>query len=126
MERLTEKDAYWYGEEYWVSAKEPDELEIDDVYMKLKEYEDAEEQGLLLRLPYNLGTCGVLYYACEEDSEVYRLRADEVTISKTMISNKFCYLIDSLEFCFEDFGKIIFRTKAEAEKALAEIGKSKV
>lgn len=55
MKRLTEKDAYWYGEECWVSAKEPDELEIDDVYMKLKEYEDAEEQGLLLRLPCKVG-----------------------------------------------------------------------
>lgn len=50
MERLTEREPYWLGEEYWVSAKEPDEAEIDAVYEKLKEYEDLEEQGLLLRL----------------------------------------------------------------------------
>ena len=44
MERLTERDAYWYGEEFWTSAKEPDEEEIDKIYFKLKEYEDLEEQ----------------------------------------------------------------------------------
>ena len=61
MERLTEKDAYWFGEEFWTSAKEPDDEEIDNVYMKLKEYEDLEEQGLLLKLQ------------CKVGDEVYRI-----------------------------------------------------
>lgn len=56
MERLTERDAYWYGEEFWTSAREPDDEEIDSIYMKLKAYEDAEEQGLLLRLPVAIGS----------------------------------------------------------------------
>lgn len=55
MQRLTEKDAYWYGEEFWTSAREPDDEEIDEIYMKLKEYEDLEEQGLLLKLPCKEG-----------------------------------------------------------------------
>lgn len=49
-ERLTERDAYWIGEEFWTSAREPDDEEIDEVYMKLKDYEDLEEQGLLVKL----------------------------------------------------------------------------
>lgn len=49
MERLTEKNPTWIDEEFWVSAEEPDIERIDDVYLKLREYEDAEEQGLLVR-----------------------------------------------------------------------------
>lgn len=50
MKRLTERDAYWYGEEFWISAKEPDEEEIDEVYFKLKEYEDLEEDGVFRKV----------------------------------------------------------------------------
>lgn len=43
MERLTEREPYWLGEEFWTRAREPDEEEIDAVYEKLKKYEDMEE-----------------------------------------------------------------------------------
>lgn len=46
MERLTEKNPLWIDDEMWERACEPDCEEIDAVYRKLKEYEDAEEQGL--------------------------------------------------------------------------------
>lgn len=48
MSRLTERDAYWMGEEFWLSAREPDAEEIDKVYEKLKHYEDLEESGQLI------------------------------------------------------------------------------
>lgn len=48
MSRLTEREPHWLGEEFWVSAQEPDEEELDEVYMKLKHYEDLEEQGRLI------------------------------------------------------------------------------
>ena len=51
MERLTEKNPAWIDDEMWERACEPDCEEIDAVYRKLKMYEDAEEQGLLLQLP---------------------------------------------------------------------------
>ena len=41
MNRLTKQDAYWVGEEFWTSADEPDDDEIDKVYMRLKAYEDT-------------------------------------------------------------------------------------
>ena len=51
MERLSERNPLWIDDELWERACEPDCEEIDAVYRKLKEYEDAEEQGLILRLP---------------------------------------------------------------------------
>ena len=55
MERLTERNPLWIDDELWERACEPDCEEIDAVYRKLKDYEDAEEQGLLLRLPCKVG-----------------------------------------------------------------------
>lgn len=55
MERLTERNPLWIDDEMWERACEPDCEEIDAVYRKLKEYEDAEEQGVLLRLPCGIG-----------------------------------------------------------------------
>ena len=82
---------------------------------------NAEEQGLLLRLPYNLETCGVIYYVDEKDSEIYRLTADKIEISKMMISRKFILTIDSFDFFLEDFGKTVFLTRTEAEQALKKM-----
>lgn len=55
MERLTERNPLWIDDELWERACEPDCEEIDAVYRKLKDYEDTEEQGLLLRLPCKVG-----------------------------------------------------------------------
>ena len=55
MERLTERNPLWIDDEMWERACEPDCEEIDAVYRKLKDYEDAEEQGVLLRLPCGIG-----------------------------------------------------------------------
>lgn len=56
MERLTERNPLWIDDELWERACEPDCEEIDAVYRKLKDYEDTEEQGLLLRLPCGIGS----------------------------------------------------------------------
>ncbi len=56
MERLTERNPSWIDDEMWERACEPDCEEIDAVYRKLKAYEDADEQGLLLWLPCGIGT----------------------------------------------------------------------
>ena len=66
MERLTERNPAWIDDELWESACEPDCEEIDAVYRKLKEYEDLEEQGLLLRLPCGVGT---IVYKVENNAD---------------------------------------------------------
>ena len=94
---------------------------IKECLLKLKSYEDLEEQGLLLKLPYNIANHGIVYFVDEKDLEIYQLRSDKIEISKMMISNDFYYTIDSFDFSYEDFGKMLFLTKEEAEKALKEM-----
>ena len=120
MERLTERNPAWIDDEMWERACEPDCEEIDAVYRKLKEYEDAEEQGLLLRLPYPLGT-EYIYFVDEKDMDVYELDAKKIEASMMPISKKILYTIDYFEILFEDFGKIVFLTREEAEAKLKEM-----
>ena len=103
MKRLTEKDTYWIGEEFWTSAKEPDDEEIDNVYMKLKEYEDLEEQGMLLKKEDAVDE-GYLY-----DWYIHSVSDDEPLWTEAHI-----------EELFNDF---ILIPKEEAEAALAEMEK---
>lgn len=55
MDRLTESNPSWIDDELWERACEPDCEEIDAVYRKLKDYEDLEEQGRLIKLPCKVG-----------------------------------------------------------------------
>lgn len=94
-----------------------------EIIIKLAEYEDLEEQGRLIKLPYPLGT-EKLYFVW--DYEIYELNAKEITFYK---ADKFAIRpyetvisVDSYDFYYDDFGKTVFITKEEAEKALAEMG----
>lgn len=114
MERLTESNPSWIDDELWERACEPDCEEIDAVYRKLKDYEDAEEQGLLLRLPCRVGTI------------VYVLQSDRII--KVIITRYDCFKDGSIWFCFNhgcgksiaEFGKTVFLTREEAEAKLKE------
>lgn len=75
-----------------------------DIVDRLAEYEDAEEQGLLLRLPF------------KEGSTVYHV-----------VSNMICE-VENVDLFFlllsvaeKRFGKTVFLTYEEAERALAEM-----
>lgn len=120
MERLTESNPSWIDDELWERACEPDCEEIDAVYRRLKEYEDLEEQGLLLRLPYPLGT-EYIYFVDIKDKKVYKLDAEKIEVNITPIRKKILYTIDGCEFLFEDFKKAVFLTKSEAEAKLKEL-----
>ncbi len=100
MERLTERinnipdgeSGVWVKNHDYVSAAE-----------KLADYEDAEEQGLLLRLPCKVGT------------DVYYILG---------IPNETPCTIDSCVFELSDVHKIgesLFLTRAEAEAKLKEM-----
>ena len=103
MERLTESNASWIGDELWESACEPDCEEIDAVYRKLKEYEDLEEQGRLIKLPCKVGDD--IYYILGIPNET------PCTIDKCVFE-----LSD-----INDIGKTLFLTKSEAEARLKEL-----
>ena len=146
MERLTERNPLWIDDELWERACEPDCEEIDAVYRKLKEYEDAEEQGLLLRLPCKeayaqSGDCVYLVY----DDEVIECTHCGLSINpvdgKAYIAlaadeNIFPYRrpdpehdLDPTDWCtnitdaeVNEIGKTVFFTRKEAEVKLKEMG----
>lgn len=103
MERLTERldgDGLCYGK---VDCE--DNCTYCDRFLKvldkLATYEDAEEQGLLLRLPCKVGTT------------VYAIYGNKVTKGALIRQSSISFL--------DDFGKTVFLTKEEAEQALAEM-----
>lgn len=135
MERLTERNPLWIDDELWERACEPDCEEIDAVYRKLKEYEDAEEQGLLLRLPCGIGT-DIYYIPSEknfrlnlldghvEENRVFHQTVDRITFKK----NGWYMECDSdLEYgtgrilLDTSYGVTWFLTSEEAEAKLKEM-----
>lgn len=123
MERLTRKTGCYLdvdGIRYVQAPSHPDYFEILN---KLGEYEDAEEQGLLLRLPCKLG--GKLYditefFNIEGYQEIYEMDARKIEISRD--KEGLIYTIDGADYREKDFGKVLFKTEAEAEKAIREMG----
>ena len=111
--RLTEENPNWAGNEFWIDATDPDADEIDDIYFRLKEYEDAEEQGLLVRLPCAIGSIvwEVSNIGTNEWEVVdFDIRNEQITLSRW--SGQY------FEPDISEFGKTIFLTRQEAEKAL--------
>lgn len=92
-----------------------DTCEVKMLFNKLKEYEDAEEQGLLLRLPCKVGD--KIYHI--EDGYIYEFNSEKIEIRKE--DGEYIYCIDSMDYRKDDFGKIAFFTVEEAEQALARM-----
>lgn len=81
---------------------------------KLADYEDAEEQGLLLRLPCKVGdTIYIVFYN-------HTIGEREV-VSFKMIAEGWAVKTNDWSYLFTDFGKTVFLTRAAAEAKLAEM-----
>ena len=111
----------------------PAEMTNDDiraVLKKLADYEDLEEQGLLVKLPCKVGdtvyrvnagakqpiipmTVSEIHFLCYKNERAVRFDA----IGKEDMGES-CYRL-------EDIGKIVFLTREEAEKKLEEIQNDK-
>lgn len=113
MERLTKRDengiphmdcnqmcADWY-------KCNPDKCQGGRAIEKLAEYEDAEEQGLLLRLP------------CKVGAQVWKIK--ECSGGGRIPNWHEIYNVNFALELLSDFGKTVFLTKEEAEQALAEM-----
>lgn len=127
MERLTRRDWSKYGfydkETPILGARREYEL-----YQRLGRYEDAEEQGLLLRLPCKVGN--ILWtnhrmqgwYFRAKDAP-YRVQVAFIGLndSEEMGGGLFnvCYENHGymMQFNFSDIGKTIFHTREEAVEA---------
>lgn len=134
MDRLTARTET--GHAYLVNVK-PDEQEVDspykntlqcilDCFERLAQYEDAEEQGLLVRLPCKVGdTVWFLTKSFDIENETHNYSISEYIVTETR-GNKFnplWYMASNGEDTHRDFhpteiGKTVFLTREEAEEAL--------
>lgn len=135
MERLTERIKRLQKDDLIVYTNGkyedtiPAEMTNDDiraVLKKLADYEDLEEQGLLVRLPCKVGdtvyrvnagakqpiipmTVSEIHFLCYKNERAVRFDA----IGKEDMGES-CYRL-------EDIGRIVFLTREEAEKKLEEL-----
>ena len=95
---------------------------------KLADYEDAEEQGRLIKLPCKIGD--IIYRVNAGAKEpVIKMRVLQVHY-KQLHKDRIIIRIDAIndndmgENCYllEDFGKTVFLTQSEAEQKLKEMG----
>lgn len=102
-------------------------------YWRLKEYEDAEENGFLLRLPVALGKpcyvieqckCGFRYKCRAQNSTTARVKAKVVKDWKQYGNMRYCLKIYERPFKAEYlrvYGKTVFATLEEAHKVVTEL-----
>lgn len=84
-----------------------------NVWERLKEYEDAEEQGLLVRLPCKVGD--TIYRRGDPIKKIYEWQIAYVEVYE----DETVFVDDSDNtFVEADIGKTVFLTREEAEKAL--------
>ena len=99
----------------------PAEMTHDDiraVLRRLAEYEDLEEQGLLLRLPCPIGT--TVYNTTLWDDVTEKVEVNGETLYRIVHKHKVSKSTFSLGD-FYNFGKTVFLTQAEAEQKLKEM-----
>ena len=136
VERLTEKDGKWIGCKLPDGEKcPPYELceceHFHKMRNKLAEYEDLEEQGLLLKLPCKVGD---VVFIVSQHLDVNTLEQSHKILERRIHStrgnrlNPLIYITTNEDGSERNFtpsaiGKRVFLTKAEAEKALEEMEK---
>lgn len=132
MERLTKRiESFVYYTQGKYTDTIPAEMtkaDIRNVLSKLAEYEDAEEQGLLIRLPCKVGD--VVYtnmrasgWYKREKNKPYKANVAFIGINgKDNFMNVVFENDNVLQFLLSDIGKTVFLTREEAEAALERIG----
>ena len=134
-----------------VGAIKPEDMGTQGILRKLAEYEDLEEQGLLLRLPAPLDgvelfsldgkktwfgfpcNVGDIVYALwsvpsETKYIIYPAEVKEICIGIYNLRKTIKYKIEPISFrgrihkyYTDDFGKLVFLTQEEAEASLEKI-----
>ena len=126
MERLTDKRFAKEGY-FELTQEERDSLyipSIEEIYRKLAEYEDLEEQERLIKLPCKIGDKVYLLSGCGYD-QGYKITSityyddDEIQDCEFGIESDDRFgRCDSFEL--DDIGKTVFLNKHERNKKLAE------
>lgn len=92
-----------------------------DLREKLKEYEDIEEQGRLLKLPCKVGdtvygiSMGKIIKLAVNEISIFYMKGEKIINVKCQNDDMFRNYIET------EFGKTVFLTKSEAEAKLEEL-----
>ena len=121
MERLTNSIDYCklhcdFGKSNECFFQDKSKCYEKNIYEKLREYENLEEQGLLLRLPCKVGTKVYAINRIIDYGEV----GDEAIYYYSIIEREFqIYMM--MDYGKLVFGRNVFLAKAEAEQKLKEM-----
>lgn len=85
-----------------------------DIIEKLAEYEDLEEQDLLLRLPCKVGD--TVYYIEDNKVSEFIVYSFDIRALQWFVCN-----YEGIRLNFKNFGKTVFITQAEAEQKLKKM-----
>lgn len=92
---------------------------ITDITEKLAEYEDLEEQGLLIKLPCKVGD--MVWFNTYKHGEDVGLQPHKVEEVRVRFLMERDYADPYTEIPDYDFGKTVFLNKEEAEAKLREL-----
>ena len=123
----------WTGEELLKPKFKPLKMSKAEMAKEIRAWRNAEEQGLLVRLPCKVGD--IVWELCLCDDGNYKIFPmivktiseygairqvkKDMTIWNIYAESDYTYMYKS----FADFGKTVFSTKEEAEKKLEEMKK---
>ena len=107
--------------EHELSLPNTDSLEILNMAIAALEKEDAEEQGLLIKLPCKVGD-KVYIPGHQFPSEIWEISINGDGVFANYVeyeySPELTELWDDGDFAIKDIGKTVFLTREEAERAL--------
>ena len=116
------EDDSW--EELIKNADTVDQIFMHNAIDKLYEYENLEEQGLLLKLPFNVGdkVWAIVNKGDYRRQHIGEFEITEISIKKINSYKKprvhIGFIAGSVRRGLDTFGKTVFLTKEEAEQAL--------
>ena len=117
MERLT------HYQKNGEVAEPYNRIQASEFAKKLAQYEDLEEQGLLVRLPCKVGDT---VYCENEEYEIYQFYFRSENKTETPAIRFFAECMynancDDIDFWDYEIGKTVFLTREEAEAALRKM-----
>ena len=124
MERLTRTSdsgeaAFTFN--LYINCLPSEAKKILNLATKLKEYEDLEEQGRLVKLPCKVGdtvygiSMGKFMNLTVNEISIFCMKGEKIINVKCQSSDEFRNYVE------REFGKTIFLTKSEAEAKLKEL-----
>lgn len=123
MERLTVRDEYGNADIIGVLSSDiqlnlnyKDFNRVTDALNKLADYEDAEEQGLSLKVHCNVGS--TVWVINKHDKQIKSGKVFRIVYENDI----FMYYSTVYGFTGDDVGKTVFLTEEGAKQALKQIG----